>query len=119
MPIGSPVLYFACAGRFLSLCSYGPGEYSVGVVSKGIPARFALRVSAASPADEVSTHMRTAAAIVDNLAIMSNMDPHVRGWEERVTEREKEREVGNSAVDAATFHVLGTWYILTRSVSPP
>eukprot|EP00903_Cladosiphon_okamuranus_P010537 g9967.t1 len=55
---------------------YGPGEYFVGVVSKGIPARFALRVSAASPADEVSTHMRTAAAIVDNLAFMSKMNPH-------------------------------------------
>lgn len=26
----------------------------------------------------MSTHMRVATAIVDNLAIMSNMDPHVR-----------------------------------------
>eukprot|EP00752_Nemacystus_decipiens_P008616 g7695.t1 len=55
---------------------YGPGEYFVGVLSKGMPSRFVLRVSAAAPADEVSTHMQTAAAIVDNLAIMSKMDPH-------------------------------------------
>lgn len=90
---------YICACRLSSLCSYGPGEYFVGVVSKGIPSRFALRVSAASPADEVSTHMRTAAAIVDNLAIMSNMDPHVRegeggGGEKRVQrERERKRDV--------------------------
>lgn len=73
------------------MCSYGPGEYFVGVVSRGIPSQFALRVSAASPADEVSTHMRTAAAIVDNLAIMSNMDPHVRD-EEKDGERERARD---------------------------
>lgn len=60
------------------LGSYGAGEYFVGVVSRHIPSRFSLRVSAASPVDEVSTHMRTATAIVDNLAIMSRMDPHVR-----------------------------------------
>ncbi|CBN73996.1 hypothetical protein Esi_0009_0188 [Ectocarpus siliculosus] len=56
--------------------NYGPGEYFVGIVSRGNPSRFRLRVSAASPADEISTHMRTATAIVDNLAVMSNMDPH-------------------------------------------
>ncbi|CAM9261120.1 unnamed protein product, partial [Ectocarpus sp. 8 AP-2014] len=56
--------------------NYGPGEYFVGIVSRGMPSRFRLRVSAASPADEISTHMRTATAIVDNLAVMSNMDPH-------------------------------------------
>ncbi|CAM9653059.1 unnamed protein product [Ectocarpus sp. 12 AP-2014] len=56
--------------------NYGPGEYFVGVVSRGMPSRFRLRVSAASPADEISTHMRTATAIVDNLVVMSNMDPH-------------------------------------------
>lgn len=67
-----------CLARPVSLCSYGAGEYFVGVISRDIPSRFALRVSAASPADEVSTHMRTATAIVDNLAIMSSMDPHVR-----------------------------------------
>lgn len=81
----------------LSLCSYGPGEYFVGVVSKGIPSRFSLRASAASPADEVSTHMRTATAIVDNLTIMSNMDPHVRVREnegETMREGETKREGG-------------------------
>ncbi|CAM9258655.1 unnamed protein product [Ectocarpus sp. 4 AP-2014] len=56
--------------------NFGPGEYFVGVVSRGMPSRFRLRVSTASPADEISTHMRTATAIVDNLAVMSNMDPH-------------------------------------------
>lgn len=58
--------------------SYGAGEYYVAVVSSGTPSRFALRVSAATAQDEISMHMRAAAAIVDNLAIMSNMDPHVR-----------------------------------------
>ena len=58
--------------------SYGAGEYFVGVVSRSSSSRFALRVSAASAKDEMSTHMRVATAIVDNLAIMSNMDPHVR-----------------------------------------
>ncbi|CAM9167030.1 unnamed protein product, partial [Laminaria digitata] len=57
---------------------YGAGEYYVGVVSRSSPSRFALRVSAASAEDEMSTHMRVATAIVDNLALMSNMDPHVR-----------------------------------------
>ena len=83
-----------------SLSRYGPGEYFVGVLSKAIPSRFALRVSAASPADEVSTHMRTAAAIVDNLAIMSNMDPHVR----------EKRAKGGSRGDAAVREgAVGLW----------
>lgn len=65
----------------LCITSYGPGEHFIGVLSRGIPSRFSLRVSAASAEDEISTHMKTAMAIVDNLAIMSKMDPHVRRHE--------------------------------------
>lgn len=77
------VFPFSCHGSPLLVPplfnhSYGAGEYFVGVMSKDIPSRFALRVSSAAPVDEVSTHMRTAAAIVDNLSIISKMDPHVR-----------------------------------------
>lgn len=59
-------------------CSYAAGEYFVGVLSTGQDSRFVLRVSTATAQAEISTHMRAAAAIVDNLTIMSNMNPHVR-----------------------------------------